>query len=171
MTELHAAQLLLADRRITLEFEPHGSGRGGPDFAITLAGAPSFNVEVTRLHRRPDRTAIGGVLLAKLRQLPPSVANILLISVASEHAGAVDVTGAVQRLRLRADGKDETFFARRGFDGTRAFYERFLRLGAVLIWCESNDGEARAAAWVNRSARIAVDDRGLGACLASLRAR
>jgi len=60
----------------------------------------------------------------------------------------------------------EVYFTRRGFNGTRDFYDRFLRLGAVVTWPEG----AAATAWVNRSARIAVPDRALRACLAALAA-
>ena len=42
--------------------------------------------------------------------------------------------------------------------------------GRVITWCEGAEAEARATPWVNRSARIAVPDRALEACLACLRA-
>jgi hypothetical protein len=169
-TELRAAHLLLADRRIQLVFEGYGSQHGGPDFTATIGGAAPFNVEVTRLRRVPDPTAIGTVVLAKLHQLPPSVANALVIAVDGADALAMDIGGAVQTLRSRADRKDETFFATQGFEGSRAFYDRFLRLAAVVIWADAADGDRRAALWVNRSARIAIPERAVRACVAALRA-
>ncbi len=168
--ELRAAYLLLADRRIEVAFEAYGSGHPGPDFTVTMRGASGFNVEVTRLRHVPATTGLGGTLLAKLRQLPPSAPNAIVIAIDAEDAATFDIAGAVQALRTLADRKDDAFFARRGFDGTRGFYERFLRLGAVVVWCERAAGEARAALWVNRSARIAVPERGARACLACLRA-
>ena len=77
--ELRTARLLLADRRIELAFEAYGSGKTGPDFTITFRGARSFNLEVTRLRRLPDATGLGASLLAKLRQLPPSAPNAVLV--------------------------------------------------------------------------------------------
>ena len=55
---------------------------------------------------------------------------------------------------------------RRGLTGTRAFYERYLRLGAVITWSEeAATADDRAAIWTNASARIALDPRATDACL------
>jgi hypothetical protein len=107
--------------------------------------------------------------VAKLHQLPPSAPNALLLAIDRGDAAALDVAGAARELRARADAKDEAFFERRGFDGTRGFYQRFLRLGAVLVWCEAATADARTSQWINRSARIAISERGLRACVACLR--
>jgi hypothetical protein len=168
--ELGVAYLLLADRRIDLAFEAYGSGKPGPDFTVTFRGERTFNLEVTRLRRPPDGQGQGGQLLAKLRQLPPSVPNAVLIAVPGDGAGAFDVAAMTRTLRSRADRKDEAFFVDRGFDGTRGFYERYLRLGAVLVWCEGATGDAQAALWTNGSARIALPARAARACLSCLRA-
>jgi hypothetical protein len=168
--ELRVPQLLLADRRIELAFEAYGSGRPGPDFTVTFRRERSFNLEVTRPRRAPDAAGYGGPLLPKLRQLPTSAPNALLLAIEGDDAEAFDVSAATRALRARADAKDEAFFTARGFEGTRAFYERYLRLGAVLVWCEGAAGDARAALWVNPSARIAVPERAARACLLALRA-
>ena len=167
--ELRVAHLLLADRRIELAFEAHGSGHGGPDFTVTFRGATALDLEVTRLRGDPAAATQGGPLLAKLRQLPPSVPNVLLVAVEGESAAALDVASAVRELRAMADAKDEAFFQRRAFEGTRDFYHRFLRLGAVVTWCEGGIGDARAISWRNGSARIPVPEPALRACLAALR--
>src|SRR5262245_59189362 len=83
--ELAVAHLLLADRHIELAYEAYGSGKGGPDFTVTYRAAQTFTLEVTRL-RRPPETGFGGPLLAKLRQFPPSVANVLLVAIDGETA-------------------------------------------------------------------------------------
>ncbi len=166
--ELAVARLLLADRRFELTFEAYGRG-GGPDFTVTYRVGRPFNVEVTRLRRQPDAAAVAGVVLGKLRQLPPSSPNLLLVAVESEAADAVDVAAAVRALRARADAKDEAYFAFRGIDGTRTFYERLLRLGGVIVWCETGVGDRRAAWWKNGSARIAVPEATTRAVLACLR--
>lgn len=169
-TELRGAQQLLADRRIELAFEPYGSSRIGPDFSVAVRGERSFNLEATRLRRAPAAAGHHGPSLAKLRQLPPSAPNALLVAMEGDTAAAFDVATAIRGLRARADRKDESFFLRRGFDGTRGFYERFLRLGGVIVWCEAAAGDERAALWTNGSARIALPERATRACLACLRA-
>jgi hypothetical protein len=173
--ELRVAHLLLADRRLELAFEAYGSGRAGPDFTVALRGAPRFNVEVTRMRHVPraptdggPATGLGGPLLAKLRQLPPSVPNAVVVAIDPEGA-AIDVGAATQALRTLADRKDEAFFARHGLDGSRGFYERYLRLGAVVVWGEGAPDEARAGLWINRSARIPLPARAGSALLACLR--
>jgi hypothetical protein len=168
--ELQAARLLLADRRIELAFEAYGSGKAGPDFTVTFREGQQFNLEVTRLRRVPDTISFGRSLLAKLRQLPPRVPNALLVAIDGPTAEALDVAGAARALRSRADAKDESFFVDRGFEGTRGFYERFLRLSAVLVWCEGAPGDARAALWTNGSARIPMPERAARACLQRFRA-
>jgi hypothetical protein len=167
--ELQTARLLLADRRIELAFEAYGSGKVGPDFTVTFRGARSFNLEVTRPHRAPDVGALAASLLVKLRQLPPSASNAILFAIDGDTADALDVDTATHALRSRADAKDEAFFTTRGFDGTRGFYERYLRLGAVFVSAEGASGDARATLWFNRSARIAMPEPAARACLRCLR--
>ena len=168
--ELRVAHLLLADRRVQLAFEAYGSTRRGPDSTVTFRGERSFNLEVTRPRRAADAAGLGGPLLAKIRQLPPSVPNAVLLAVESVEAEALDVAAAVRPLRDRADAKDETFFATRGFKGAREFHERYLRLGGVMVWSERATGDARAATWSNPSARLALPERAVRACVLSLRA-
>lgn len=167
--ELQVARLLLVDPSIELGFEAYGSGKGGPDLTVTYRGTRSLNLEVTRLRRVPDATAFGPPLLAKLRQLPPSVPNALLVAIGGASAEALDVASATKALRARADAKDEAFFDRRGLTGTRGFYERYLRLGGVMAWCEGAAGDARAALWINRSARIPLPERAVRAVIRCLR--
>jgi hypothetical protein len=163
--ELRAARLLLAERRIELTFEAYGSRKGGPDFTMSFRGAPSFDLEVTRLRRMPHPGGLAASLLAKLRQLRPSTPNAVLFAAAGIDADLVDVDAAVRALRSRADAKDEEFFTARGFAGTRGFYERYLRLGAVFVAVEGAARESRATLWLNRSARIAFPEPAARACL------
>jgi hypothetical protein len=167
--ELRTAHLLLAEKRIELAFEAYGSGKAGPDFTVTFRGERSFNLEVTRLRRTPDAAGYGGALLAKLRQLQPSVPNALLIAIDGPSTDAGNVDAAARALRARADRKDEAFFVTRSVEGSRGFYERFLRLSAVFVVSESAAGDGRASLWVNRSARIALPARAARACLLALR--
>jgi hypothetical protein len=168
--ELRVARLLLADRRIELGFEAYGSRRAGPDFTVTFREKRSFNVEVTRLRGAPSPAVVGGHVITKLRQLPPSLPNALLVAIETESAETVDVSAAIRTLRMRADKKDEVFFTMRGLEGTRVFYERFLRLGGVFVWCDTASGNERAARWSNPSARLALPERAANVCLTLLRA-
>ena len=169
-TELRVAQLLLADRRFDLAFEAYGSGRGGPDFTVAFRGARAFDLEVTRLRRPPSGASIGSSLLAKLRQLPPSTSNAVLLAIDCDTAAAFDIDAIVRTLRSRADAKDEPVFTKQGLGGSRGFYERFLRLGGVIVWCEAAAGDTRANLWINRSARIALPERAIRAGVQCLRA-
>lgn len=168
--ELRAAHLLLADKRIELAFEAYGSGNAGPDFTVTYRGTRTYNVEVTRLRRLPEPAGAAAPIVAKLRQLPPSVANALVIAIDADEADGDDLSAATRSLRARADAKDEVLFERAGLGGSRGFYDRYLRLGAVIAWCEGAEGDGRAALWTNRSARIALPDRAALACVTCLRA-
>ena len=168
--ELQVAHLLLADRRIELAYEGYGSGKAGPDFTVTYRATRTINVEVTRLQRVPDPSGVAELIVGKLRQLPPSVPNILVLAVGGASAEGVDVAAATSLLRARADARDEDFFQGRGLAGTRSFYDRYLRLGRVFTWCEeAPTGQNRAASWTNPLARMAVDPRAAAACLACLR--
>jgi hypothetical protein len=122
------------------------------------------------MRRTPDATGLGETLLAKLRQLPPSVPNAVLVAIAGGDAEAIDVGGMNRAIRARADAKDEAYFIRRGFESSRAFYERFLRLGAIIVWSETANGDQRAALWASGSARIPIPVRAARACVACLRA-
>jgi hypothetical protein len=95
----------------------------------------------------------------------------VVVAIGGKKAIALDIAESTKAIRARADAKDEPFFTARGFAGSRAFYGQFLRLGAVLVWCEeASDGE-RATLWRNGSARIAVPDAVARGCLTSLRRR
>ncbi len=167
--ELQTALLLLADRRIDLGYEAYGSGRVGPDFTVTFRATQRFNLEVTR-PRRLRGPADFSALVAKLRQLLPSTPNAALIAIDGDSAAALDVAAASRVLRSRADARDEPFLAAHGFEGTRDFYDRYLRLGGVLVWCDGAVGDERGALWVNPSARIPLPSPAAGACLRCLRA-
>lgn len=168
-TELLVARRLLADRRLEVAFEPYGSRIGGPDFRVTMRGQPPFNLEVTRLRAAADPAHLAGQLLTKLRQLPPSMPNAVLVATELTSIETVDVAGLVREARARADAKDEAFFMGRGFQGSRDFYQRFLRLGGAFVLGEAAPEGSRATLWVNPSARIPLPPRAARACLARLR--
>ena len=120
-----------------MAYEAHGAGKAGPDFTVTFRAGSGFDLEVTRLRKLPEPAALGATILAKLRQLPPSTPNVLVLAADGPDAAALDISAAVGLLRARADAKDDAFFAARGLETGRGFYERFLRLGAVIAWCQA----------------------------------
>ena len=143
--ELRVAHLLLADRRIELAFEAYGSTKRGPDFTVTFRGERSFNLEVTRPRRAADAAGFGGPLLAKIR----SCRRASRMPSSSRWRVARPMRPTCRGCRSLRDRADEgtRLFATRGFRGTREFYERYLRLGGVLVWSEAAIGDARAAIW------------------------
>jgi hypothetical protein len=165
--ELRTAHLLLAGRAVEVSFEPYGSATGGPDFEVRV-GSARMNLEVTRLRGHADDAHLAAQLLAKLRQLPPSAPNAVLIAIGLPTLAGIDLAAVVRLIRRRADGKDESYFLARGFTGTRDFYQRFLRLGGAYLFAESGIGSSRAALWTSGSARIPLAPRAARAVLSRL---
>ena len=72
-------------------------------------------------------------LCAKLRQMPPSVVNLLAL-VTDDPAGAEPALAAgIRFLAERVTADDAAFFLRYGFANTRAFQRQYGHLSAVLI--------------------------------------
>ncbi len=165
--ELRVATRLLADRRLDLAFEAYGAGNRGPDFTATYRGGRSFNVEVTRRHG-PAVDGLERAILAKLRQLPPSRANVLVVAVDGALDAPPDPTPTMRDLRIRADRHDDAWFAAHGVADSATFHQGALRLSAVVAWSERSGGPALATAWSNAGARIALDPAAMRAVVAAL---
>ena len=165
--ELRVAALLLADRRFELGFEAYGSGSPGPDFTATFRAGRPFNVEVTR-RQSSGVPGLERTILGKLRQLPPSRANLLILTLPEDVGEPLDLGALMQALRSRADRRDDRWFAARGIADAASFHQGVLRLSAVVTWCERPPDASQAAMWLNPAARIGLDAaaaRGLGAAL------
>ena len=167
--ELRVAALLLADRRIELAFEAYGAGRRGPDFTVTYRAGRAFNVEVTRRRPGPGHRSLEPVILAKLRQLPPSASNVLIVAVEGPDR-APDPGPVVRDLRQHADRRDDAFFAARGVEAAAAVHAGLGRLAAVVAWAEHAPAGERVAAWANAGARIPLPEPTLRALVATLAA-
>jgi hypothetical protein len=165
--ELLVAARLLADRRIELAFEAYGARAAGPDFTVTFRGVTRFNVEVTRRRGAADGQAVADAVVTKLRQLPPSIANVLVVA-ADRPVAEADIAGSIHALRARVDARDPATLARAGATSPRDFYDRFLRLNAVVVWAEDAPGPDRVVAWQDPSARIALERKALFAVVGSL---
>lgn len=156
LCELEVAYLLLQHRQIELAYEAYTAEKArGPDFSATLKGHIRFNVEVKRL-RAGDRSLdarLTDAICAKLRQMPPSVPNLLWVvnePSATEPAPNLALADLMKQVVLRAERKDEAILARSGYADTRAFFAQFVRLSGVLV--SVADG-ARREVWANPQAR------------------
>lgn len=165
--ELEAAFLLLADRRIALAFEAYGSGRRGPDFTVTFRATHQFNLEVTRPRARSDESergaAIAHAVLGKLRQLPGDAPNALLVATGLA-ASEDDVRSSLHALKVRADRRDEQFFAGRSLS-TSEFQVLYRRLAVLMV---ANARGPGVFVWTNPEARRRLPHGAASACLACL---
>ena len=84
--ELLVAALVCADRRFELGFEAYGSGKRGPDFAVSFRDHQRFDLEITRLRRAPsdetgmDARRVARAILAKLPQLTAGLPNVVAVA-------------------------------------------------------------------------------------------
>lgn len=160
--ELRVATRLLSDRRIELAFEAYGSGNRGPDFTATYRAGRELNLEVTRRHG-PAAGGLQRTILTKLRQLPPSRANVLVVAMDAAVDGPPDPAPVLRELRARGDRRDDAWFAAHGLADAATFHQGVLRLSAVVTWTEPPDGRSSAIAWTNPGARITVEPAALRA--------
>jgi hypothetical protein len=172
--ELEVAYCLLNDRRLAVAYEPYASAkRRGPDFAVTYRANLVFNIEVARIRveesevaRVADGVADGSaidlprkeerilrVLLDKLGQMQPGMANLLVIHTREELARSIDLGRLMQEVKTRAEGKDPSFYTASRYTSPAAFYKDFLRLNGILLWA------AEAQLWVNKQARPGLAEK------------
>lgn len=163
--ELLTAACLLSERSFTLDYEKYAANKTrGPDFTVMFKTHIPFNVEVKRIRGQAHPGKWADVLCDKLRQLPPSVSNVLVIFGTSAglreggQGAPFDVGAAMAQLRAAADRKDEAFFTRRGLEGARDFLRQLPKLSAVVV--RGSEGTAAdglaplaLASWVNPQAR------------------
>lgn len=174
-SELEAAYGLLNDRRLAVAYEPYASAKQrGPDFAVTYRANQVFNIEIARMRREgpfsdespfsdaeriadegriPEEARFLRILLYKLGQMQPGMANLLAIHARAELAQSIDLGRILQAIKLRAEAKDPAFYAASRYPGPAAFYKDFLRLSGILLWSDSTQ------VWVNRQARPALDEK------------
>jgi hypothetical protein len=167
-SELEVAACLLNDRHLAVAYEPYASAkRRGPDFAVTYRSNLVFNVEVARLRveeneeegidlaRKEDR--ILRILLYKLGQMQPGMANLLAIHTREELARSIDLDRLMQSLKIRVEGKNPAFYAASGYPTPAAFYKDFQRLSGILLWASAPAELAKL--WANKQARPGLDDK------------
>jgi hypothetical protein len=154
--ELETAMLLLHEKRFSLEYEKYTAAKQrGPDYTVTFKTHTPFNVEVRRLRHvdmaDEDREAsiakLMAVLCDKVGQMPPSIVNLLWLN-ADREIREGDLTEAVDNLRQLAEGKDEDFFTRRGFESASHFLKQYRQLSGIILR-QSDD----LIIWLNAIAR------------------
>lgn len=134
-----AVAAALADRRSPLTYEPlAAAGRRGPDFLLRHKGHSELYVEVSRLRQargagHDPAARLAAVLCAKLGQLAPGAANLLILVSDADPYPVDAVSATLQGLRRRADAKDDAYFAFRGLAGARAAHQLLPRLSGVLV--------------------------------------
>jgi hypothetical protein len=163
-SELEVAYNLLNDRRLAVAYEPYASAkRRGPDFAVTYRVNLVFNIEVARI--RVEGSGVGGVdlarteaarsrkeerivriLLDKLEQMQPGMANLLVIHTHAELVRSIELGRLMQALKTRAEGKDPSFYAASRYTGPAAFYKDFLHLSGILLWASTAPLDAAGTA-------------------------
>ena len=163
-SELEVAYCLLNDRRLVVAYEPYASAkRRGPDFAVTYRTNLVFNIEVARIRR--EESGVGEIdlprkeerilriLLDKLGQMQPGMANLLVIHAGEQLARSIDLGELLQGVKTRVEGKDPTFYGISRYSNPADFYKDFLRLSGILLWA------TEAQLWVNKQARPGLDEK------------
>lgn len=170
--ELEVAAGLLADRRFTLVYEPYASARRrGADFAVTYRANLVFNIEVARIRAEESarvEARIVRILLDKLGQMQPGMANLLSIHTRADRARAIDLGRLMQTVKTRVEAQDPAIFSASRYAGPPDFYKDFLRLSGILLWGggeepggEEPGGEEPGGGkpWINKQARPALDEK------------
>jgi len=152
--ELMVAHLVLNDRRFELAFETYGSRQPGPDLSVTYRANQRLNLEVTRLRAPDDADAVrlASLIAAKVRQFPAEVPNALVVVVKAASITEQDLIESARLLKLRADARDDAWFAARGLLDARDFYAHYLRLAGVFVVDEDRTQESPLYV-ANRGAR------------------
>lgn len=163
--------------------------RRGPDFAVAYRVNRVFNVEVARIRvdtgedgginvgRGEERLLRS--LLDKLGQMQPGTPNLLAIQTRAELARTIDLSRLMQGVKLRVEANDPAIFAASRspgrYRGPADFYKDFLHLNGIVLWAPvtplsglqnevqpqtaSPDSPPPAAAWLNKPARPALDEK------------
>jgi len=166
--ELIVAHRLLTGHSCALAYEMYAAGKTrGPDFTATYKGHLAVNVEVRRLRGMVTPARLGDALVAKLRQLPTGMPNVVVFGADGARSTLPEPGAGAVGLRVRAEAHDSAFFARHGFADASAFFRAFLRLSAVALlapWDEGASGAnsgaegvaepaPEAALWLNPQAK------------------
>lgn len=172
--ELATACCLTGDRRMAVAYEPYASAkRRGPDFSVTYRANLVFNIEVARLRTEEGEENVLArkeqrlvrILLSKLGQMQPGMANLLLVSAAAELARQIDLARLMQEMKIKVEGRDPAFYAAKRYESPADFYKDFLRLSGMMLW-----GPGVVQVWPNKQARPGLAENVLRQVAAALQA-
>ncbi len=93
------------------------------------------------------------ILLDKLGQMQPGMANLLVISTQEELARSIDLARLMQEVKTRVEGKDPAFYSASRYTSPASFYKDFTHLSGILLWA------SKAQLWVNKQARPALAEK------------
>jgi hypothetical protein len=168
--ELETAYLLLQERSLSLVYEPEHAGPGRrPDFAVTYTTSLSFMVEVTRMRTLAtlgpedgcvlQSERIADAICAKLGQLLPQRANILILGVDALHLTQSDLQSVMLRLQQRAERNDSALWTRYGFRDRSDFFRHYQRLSEVLVRGSQIEASESTITWINRQAKYPLPSK------------
>lgn len=162
--ELEVAYCLFNDRRLDVAYEPYANAkRRNPDFAVTYRDNLVFNIEVAHIRveqngvnrinlpRKEER--IQRILLDKLGQMLPGMANLLVIHTHEDLAKSIDLSQLMQEIKIRAEKRDPYFYSASGYANPAAFYKDFLHLSGILFWVPGTQP------WINKQARASLSEK------------
>ena len=138
LAELDIAYRLLVERSFALIYEPYlADKRRGPDFAVTFKTHMLCNIEARHLQLSSSEPGprLTAIFADKLRQLPPSVPNVLALSGATGITAPQQIQDALQALAALTSQRDGDDINRgeRGFASARDLSRHLERLSAVAI--------------------------------------
>ncbi len=87
------------------------------------------------------------VVCDKVKQMPPSIVNLLWLTT-EDALSEADLIGAAVTLRELAEGKVEDFFTRRGFASAADFLKQYRQLSGIVLHQAGGN-----AVWINALAR------------------
>ena len=136
---------LLNDRRLAVAYEPYASAKyaapilplpTGPTW-YSMSKWLAYGVEDSGVHgidlpRKDER--ILRILLDKLGQMQPGMANLLVIHTREELARSIDLDRLMQAVKTKADRKEPALYAASRYTGPAAFYKDFGQLSGILLW-------------------------------------
>jgi hypothetical protein len=158
LAELAVAYHLLLERHFAVEYEMYAAEKvRGPDFTVLYKTHTPFNVEVKRLRGssrvRGGDPRVPSALCDKLRQMPPSRANLLVLAT-DEKLTASEMSTGVKQLLARVERKERDFLLRHGFRDARDFFAHYLRLSGILAgWTGGAQTDDEPVLWLNSQAK------------------
>lgn len=144
--ELEAAYWLLQEPRFEVEYEKYGVGKARcPDFTVTYR---TNTVQAASAAQREARR-LTELVCAKLGQMQPGVMNLLWIVADGLVVDELDVGEVLKALKVRAEGKDSSLFARHGFRDAPDFFKYYRRLSGIVLRPSGTDARQRPTLWLN----------------------